>query len=81
MNDMIRMGTYEVRTHLARLLAEVERGSSVVITRHGREIARLVPAPPDEDSTETVIDDLLRARKGTRRGPESVRSMIDEGRR
>jgi prevent-host-death family protein len=33
----------EAKTHLPSILDEVERGVSVVITRHGRPIARLVP--------------------------------------
>ncbi|MGH9482939.1 MAG: type II toxin-antitoxin system Phd/YefM family antitoxin [Terriglobales bacterium] len=33
----------EAKTHLPRLLDEVERGASIIITRHGRPIARIVP--------------------------------------
>ena len=33
----------EAKTHLPQLLDEVEQGASVVITRHGRPIARLIP--------------------------------------
>ena len=34
----------EAKTHLLQgLLDEVERGETVVITRHGKPIARLVP--------------------------------------
>lgn len=33
----------EAKTHLSSLLDEVERGATVVITRHGKPIARLVP--------------------------------------
>jgi prevent-host-death family protein len=33
----------EAKARLAQLLDEVERGETVVITRHGRPIARLVP--------------------------------------
>src|SRR5271169_5438089 len=33
----------EAKTHLPRLLDEVERGETVIITRHGRAIARIVP--------------------------------------
>jgi prevent-host-death family protein len=33
----------EAKTHLPQLLDEVERGATIVITRHGRRIARLVP--------------------------------------
>ena len=33
----------EAKTHLPELLDEVERGETVVITRRGRPVARLVP--------------------------------------
>ncbi|BCH22757.1 antitoxin [Mesorhizobium sp. L-8-10] len=33
----------EAKIHLPRLLSEVERGETIVITRHGRPIARIVP--------------------------------------
>ena len=33
----------EAKAHLSELLSEVERGETIVITRHGRAIARLVP--------------------------------------
>ena len=33
----------EAKTHLSRLLDDVERGETISITRHGRRIARLVP--------------------------------------
>lgn len=37
---------HEAKTHLSRLLAEVERGGEVTIARAGRPIARLVRAGP-----------------------------------
>ena len=33
----------EAKTHLPQLLNDVERGETIVITRHGRAIARIVP--------------------------------------
>lgn len=33
----------EAKTNLPRLLDDVERGETIVITRHGRAIARIVP--------------------------------------
>ena len=33
----------EAKIHLPQLLDDIERGESIVITRHGRAIARLVP--------------------------------------
>ena len=37
---------HEAKTHLSRLLVEVENGQEVTIARAGRPIARLVPAGP-----------------------------------
>jgi prevent-host-death family protein len=33
----------EAKAHLSSLLDEVERGETIVITRHGKPVARLVP--------------------------------------
>lgn len=40
------VGVHEAKTHLSKLLEEVEDGSSVEITNRGRVVARLVPAQP-----------------------------------
>lgn len=73
---MEAIGAYEAKTHLPRLLAEVEEGHSVTITRHGRPVARLVPFSPPAD-TVGLVGELLRSRQGVRRGDVTVRSMID----
>lgn len=36
----------EAKTHFSALLAAVEGGEAVAITRHGRVVARLVPDSP-----------------------------------
>ncbi|MEO8541477.1 MAG: type II toxin-antitoxin system prevent-host-death family antitoxin, partial [bacterium] len=38
---MKTVGVYEAKTHLTKLLDEVERGECVTITRHGKPIATL----------------------------------------
>jgi prevent-host-death family protein len=76
-----RIGAYEAKTHLPRLLDEVERGGSITITKHGRAVARLVPARSDVTRPDAVIEALLGARVGVRRGEDSVRAMIEDGRR
>ena len=37
------VGVHEAKTHLSRLLEQVAAGEEIVITRRGREVARLVP--------------------------------------
>ena len=40
---MQSIGAYEAKTHLPQLLDRVARGESLIITRHGHPVARLVP--------------------------------------
>ena len=40
---MVTVNVHEAKTHLSRLLAEVEAGEEVVIARNGNPVAKLVP--------------------------------------
>ena len=39
---MKTVGIFDAKTHLSSLVDEVERGGEVVITRHGKPVAKLV---------------------------------------
>jgi prevent-host-death family protein len=41
---MTEVNVHEAKTHLSRLLARVEAGEEIVISRAGTPVARLVPA-------------------------------------
>jgi prevent-host-death family protein len=52
------------KTHLPQLLDEVERGETIVITRHGRRIARIVPeADRRREEIEAAMREIKRLRK------------------
>lgn len=78
---METVGAYEAKTQLSRLLERVEAGGTVVITKHGRPIARLVPASRRTTDVAGVAAALRAARRGVTRGDVPVREMLDEGRR
>jgi prevent-host-death family protein len=40
---MFEIGAFEAKNTLGSLLDRVERGEEIVITRHGKPVARLVP--------------------------------------
>lgn len=72
----------EAKTHLPQLLDEVERGEVILITRHGKPIARLVP---ENESRAADIRGTFAAMRALRRGaasvsPEDIRELIDAGR-
>jgi prevent-host-death family protein len=43
---MREVGAFEAKNKLGQLLDLVERGEEITITRHGKEVARLVPVRP-----------------------------------
>ncbi len=81
---METVGSFEAKTHLARILERVVQGEEFTITRHGKPVARLVPAVPAEPRPDVrqVIEELKAFSKGNRLGGEvTVRDLIEEGRR
>jgi prevent-host-death family protein len=81
---MTTVGSFEAKTHLAKLLERVARGEKIVITRRGKPVAMLVPPPADgEKDVKKVAKELLAYRDRVKRtlGDLSVREMVEEGRR
>lgn len=81
----VSVGLFEAKTHLSELVARVEAGDCVTITRHGRPVARLVPpAAPERDSAAIYARiDGWRARfaeRGVQMTKVEIRDAIDEGR-
>ncbi len=77
---MITVGAFEAKTHLSQLLDKVEQGEEVVITRRGKEVARLVKAGPALKPKDALAV-LREARKGVRLDGLRIRDLIDEGRK
>ena len=80
---MREVGVFEAKTHLSALLEEVAAGESVLLTKRGRPVARLVPAEEsDRETKERAIKEIraLRGRIGWATIDE-ILEMRDEGRR
>ena len=78
---MKEVGVYEAKTHLARLLEEVEAGESITITRHGKPVARLVPLEGQRRSRSETIEAIKEFGKRHTLGGISIRDLINEGRK
>jgi prevent-host-death family protein len=72
----------EAKTHFLRILDDVERGESVIVTRHGKRIARLIPeVEVDRERIQRAVDSIMEIRK--RNKPVSLQEILsarDEGR-
>jgi prevent-host-death family protein len=85
---MRHVGIFEAKTNLSGLIDEVEKGGEVVITRHGKPVAKLVSTgernhrPEDIARRRQAIAELreMARKRGTRVSHEEIKSWIEEGR-
>ena len=72
---MRTVGSFEAKTHLSELLASVERGEEIVITRRGTPVARLLPMTDRSDRKAAVSK--LEAIRGRLRGRVTRQEILD----
>ena len=61
----MEIGAFEARNKLGMLLDKVEHGEEIVITRHGKPVARLVPNTARIDNRDArAALERIRARAG-----------------
>ena len=79
---MIKVGAFEAKTHLSSLLEKVSHGEEILITKHGKPIARLVPADDvDRDKVAEAVEGIRELRKGVTLGDLDWKELRDFGRR
>jgi prevent-host-death family protein len=69
----------DAKAHLSRLLDDIERGETIIITRHGRAIARTIPeAHRRQREIGEALADIKELGKeiGRKHGPVSVEEII-----
>ncbi|MDZ7592409.1 MAG: type II toxin-antitoxin system prevent-host-death family antitoxin [Rubrivivax sp.] len=87
---METVGLFEAKTHLSELVARAEQGEEVIITRHNKPVAKLVPiseVSPElfRQRLEAVAGLQAIGREMAKRGGpvtlEEILAWRDEGRR
>ena len=77
---MKTVGAFQAKTHFSALLTEVQRGETVVVTRNGKPVARIVPAD-ERRSPQSLIDRVRLRASRARFSADEIRDLIDEGRK
>lgn len=79
---MREVGAFEAKNKLGTLLDWVANGEEVLITRHGKAVARLVPAIPsfNRDKARQAALGLLEASRGVTLGGLRSKDLVNEGR-
>ena len=78
---MREIGSFEAKNKLSALLDQVEHGTEIVITRHGKAVAKLVPAEPgfDRKKAKRAAAGLREASKGVMLRGLKIKDLINEG--
>jgi prevent-host-death family protein len=84
---MSKVTAFEAKTRFGELLERVSRGEEIVITRHDKVVARLVPEGAQRlDEVRRAVAGLfelqgrIRRRSRARLSDREARSAIEEGR-
>jgi len=84
---MAKVTAFEAKTRFGELLERVSKGEEVVITRHDKPVARLIPEGVQRlDEVRRSVQGLrdlqqrIRRRSKARLSDAEVRSAIEEGR-
>ncbi|MDE3103227.1 MAG: type II toxin-antitoxin system prevent-host-death family antitoxin [Chloroflexota bacterium] len=72
MGGEVRVGVRELKNELSAYLRRVNGGESVVVTDHGRPVARLVPPDLPEGIQRLIREGRLRPARGRGRLPRLV---------
>ena len=80
---MREIGAFEAKNRLGQLLDLVEQGEEVVITRHGKAVARLVPLRTGFSRSEAreAAQHIREMSQGVRLDGLRIKDLIDEGRK
>ncbi len=80
---MREIGAFEAKTHLSELLAAVEAGETVTITRRGKPVAQLAPVPGRARDREAAAKRILALRSDVemRLTRQDILDARDQGRR
>lgn len=76
------ISAFDAKTHLSRLLKEVQDGQIFTITKRGKPVARLIPFPDDKEKMGRC--EILKEFDSIRekiKGKVDIKSYVEEGRR
>ncbi len=79
---MKKIGAFEAKNRLSELLDAAENGEEIMITKHGRPVARLVPVDKfDRAKAREAANWLMEFRKNHPLRGLKIKDLINEGRK
>ena len=84
---MDEFGILDARNNFSALVERAEKGEDVIITRHGRRVAKLVAVEPENEEARRqrareAVNAIWEMRKQVKPlGDITIKELINEGRR
>ncbi len=79
---MKKIGAFEAKNRLSELLDAAENGEEVIITKHGRPVAKLVPVEDfDRARAREAAEWLIKFRQKHSLCGLKIKDLINEGRK
>ncbi len=77
---MASVGVRDLKNRLSAHLDRIKAGEEIIVTEHGRPIARLIPVGADVDRVTALVDaGIVRAPAATTRRPPGRRVRLTGG--
>jgi prevent-host-death family protein len=79
-----QIGIFEAKTHLSKIIENVENGADFIISKRGKPVAKIIPFEQEKKmSRKEAIEELIALRKHYKGKPGSfnIREAIEAGRR
>ncbi len=82
---MATVGAFEAKTHFSQLLTKVIKGETIIITKHGEPVAKLIAISKEQISSNQAVNavkNIRQLRKGNKLGKNlKLKDLITEGRK
>jgi prevent-host-death family protein len=76
------VGLYEAKNRLSALVEEVASGKRIWITKRGQRVAQLTSGVSADEQTDLeLVKAFRRVRSLSKPGKESLKELVEEGRR
>lgn len=75
------IGSFEAKTHLSKVLKDVQKGSEIIITIRGKPVAKITPYSDNKDQDINYILDSFEKIRNSIKNKIDIKSMINEGRK
>jgi prevent-host-death family protein len=78
---MIKIGSFDAKTHFSDIIQKANKGEEYLITKNGKPMARILPPETGGNIIKESAARILKRRAKYTSSQKEIRSFIEEGRK